>query len=84
MAVFGPDGRFEVTTIHPGDGLMPGEYQVSVECWEVAPSMNPADKPRSFAPDKFQSGATSGLNVVVPADARGPIDVRFDVPRRAD
>ena len=43
MAVFGPDGRFQVTTFRPDDGLLPGEYQVSVECWEVDLGMNPAD-----------------------------------------
>ncbi len=83
IAGFGTDGRFQVTTSRPGDGLLPGEYQVSVECWEADSTMNPADLPRSFVPEMYQSGATSGLHLTVPADSSQPIEVQFDVPHRA-
>jgi hypothetical protein len=34
-----PDGSFSVTTFKPGDGLVPGKYQVNIECWQQPPSM---------------------------------------------
>jgi len=27
-----PDGRFEVTTVKPGDGVLPGRYKVTIKC----------------------------------------------------
>lgn len=31
------DGTLEATTIKPGDGLLPGTYSVSIECWRIRP-----------------------------------------------
>jgi hypothetical protein len=37
---FEADGSFEAQTWVEGDGLMPGKYRVSVECWKVPPKID--------------------------------------------
>jgi len=81
LADFDIDGHFVVTTFQPGDGLLPGEYRVNVECWEVPPSMDSVQRPKSYLPEQFRSGATSGFKILVAADARGPIELNLDVPK---
>jgi len=75
---FDTDGAFTAST---GDypGLIPGDYRVTVTCWEVEPGDN--DPGRSFTPEKFTLPAESGLELKVPADARGPIVWEQDLPR---
>jgi hypothetical protein len=74
---FGTDGRFKAKTFEPGDGLMPGKYLLSVECWETPPSMqgNPG---KSHVPKKYQSPQTSGLKLYVTRDM-GPQEIKVDV-----
>jgi hypothetical protein len=74
---FEKDGRFKAQTFDPGDGLMPGKYLVSIECWDTPPNMqgNPG---KSFVPRKYQNPQTSGLVVEVTPKSRAQ-DVRFDV-----
>jgi hypothetical protein len=50
-ARFGLDGAYEATSFEPGDGLVPGEYRVTVECWKTPPGMGGA-------------GGTSGVSFV--------------------
>src|SRR5262245_15120824 len=72
---FGTDGRFMAKTFEPGDGLMPGKYSISVECWDVPPNMtgNPG---KSHVPKKYQSPATSGLAVdITPQSRRQEVNV---------
>ena len=77
-AQFAADGSFDsATTYEPGDGLLPGSYQVRVECWEQEPNME--GKPvKSYVPEKYHNGATSGLEVEVPAGG-DPVVLNFDV-----
>ena len=74
------DGSFEATTSSPGDGLVPGKYQVAVQAWD--PPGGLADNPnaKSLVPKQFESGATSGLTVDVPAGS-APVNVTWDVPK---
>jgi hypothetical protein len=64
---FGTDGEFEATTFEPGDGLMPGKYTLSIECWDQPPNMtgNPG---KSHVPKKYQSPKTSGLTLDITPD----------------
>ena len=53
-ALFDVDGKFVATSFDPGDGLIPGTYRISVECWKTPPGMGkPASSfvPKGFAPD---------------------------------
>lgn len=80
VADFGPDGSFTVTSFDKGDGLVPGEYVVNIECWEVPPSMGAGPPAKSAVPKKYQTGATSGFTLTVPVGAGRMDDVKFDVP----
>lgn len=74
------DGSFKLTTPKAGDGAKPGQYNVSVYCYE---SQDPA-KQASFAggdqsmgkllvPKKYIMANTSGLTAEVKAEANEPI-----------
>lgn len=76
---FDHDGQFVVTSWQPGDGLVPGTYGVSVECWEVPESMEKPGSGKSCVPPKYQSSRTSGWVVVV-EPGKPLLDLRFDVP----
>lgn len=80
VAEFAADGRFIAQSHRPGDGLMPGRYQVAVECWEVPPTdIKPAGK-NSYVADKFRDPKTSGVELDVPLE--GLPNAVLDVPRR--
>jgi hypothetical protein len=52
-ATFNTDGAFTVKSTGDKFGLVPGKYNVNVECWEELPSME-ANKPgKSYVPDGF-------------------------------
>jgi len=80
-AKFDTDGSFLVTSFDDGDGLVPGTYQVGVECWENPPSMDGGGPPVSYVSKAYESSKSSGLEVTVkPGD--GVVEVTFDVPKR--
>jgi len=79
-ADFGPDGAFRATTFEPGDGLMPGKYQMHVECWETAPNMD-GNPVKSHVPQKYQNAETSGFAVEITTDMRRQ-EVNLDVVTR--
>ena len=73
----GLDGQFAAQTFEPGDGLMPGKYLVSIECWDMPPSMqgNPG---KSYVPKKYQSPQESGLSLDLTPQMRSQ-EASFDV-----
>ena len=81
MAHFDRDGNITITTFKEGDGLLPGTYQVGVECWKTPPRMgtNIANTP-SYVNEKYQSPATSGLEVEVKL-TDSIVEINFDVPK---
>ncbi len=74
------DGSFRVTTQPDRDGLVPGTYRASLEIWEVPPTMG-GPPPKSFVPQQYQTASTSGLEIVVPADATDNVEVSWDIPK---
>jgi hypothetical protein len=74
-AAFGPDGKFAVTTIVPGDGLRPGEYLVRIQCWQSVPD-DSGKGGRSHVPDGFEPP-----RLTVTAGA-GKQAYSFDVPAK--
>lgn len=78
-ATFDTDGRFRVTCSQ-SDGLSPGVYRVSLECWEKQPTIL-GPPPRNYVPTKYQSPQSSGLEVTVPSGQR-QVDVSFDIPKK--
>jgi hypothetical protein len=79
-ATFSTDGKFRAGTFTTSDGLIPGKYRINIECWEHPPSMAyGAPVAKSCVPKEFQSGKSSGLEIVVPLNSRHPVEVYFDV-----
>ncbi len=79
MADVDKEGNFRATTQPNRDGLVPGTYRVGLEMWEVPPTMG-GPPAKSYLPQKYQAAATSGLEVIVPADG-DPVEVAWDIPR---
>ena len=77
-AEFGKEGQFVAQTFANGDGLIPGRYQVGVNCWAEPYKMG-APPRKSYVPKKYQDAATSGFEVVVDANASEGISLKFDV-----
>ena len=69
---FGTDGRYRAQTFDPGDGLMPGKYTLSVECWDVPPDMS-GNPSKSHVPKKYQTPKTSGLTLEITPNMRSQV-----------
>jgi hypothetical protein len=74
---FSTDGQFRAKTFEPGDGLMPGKYLMSIECWETPPNMTGAPV-KSHVPKKYQSPQSSGFKLDITPTMR-PQEVNLDV-----
>lgn len=67
------NGKFQLTTASPNDGVKPGTYKVSVTAREVKFESQPGaeegyvEKHEWLAPEKYSVAATSGLVVTVKA-----------------
>jgi len=73
------EGRFQLTTLKPGDGALPGSYQVAVSKTEVQNAMTPEEaqayfekhlktpevKHKELLPAKYKHSNTSGLSAEV-------------------
>ena len=79
-ATFDTEGRFTVDSYQVGEGLYPGKYRVTAQCWngKVVDGM---PLPPSFVPQKYQSGMSSDLEVTVEPGS-GSVGVQLDMPMR--
>lgn len=82
FANFDVNGNF-VAECNSGEGLVPGKYQVAVQCWTLPPDDTRPDNPKgiSCVPDKYRNSATSGLEFTVDPGQRGHLELSFDVPK---
>lgn len=78
-AQFGPDGRFTAKSAR-SEGLVPGEYTVTVECWQEPPSMDNPNSGKSYVPQKYRNPKTSGLTLVIKAD-QSSAEFNADIPK---
>lgn len=69
LAKFDQRGRFRVTTWDRGDGLMPGRYKITVECWEIPPELGGAEG-KSYVPPRNQDPTSTDLTVEIAPDDR--------------
>jgi hypothetical protein len=74
-AQFGGDGRYSVRSFPKHEGIIPGHYQVAVECWETPPNLE-GKRVQSYIAEKHQSPTTSGLALNVDPNAK---PIRFDI-----
>jgi hypothetical protein len=78
FAIFSKDGSFVVKT---GDyeGLIPGEYHISIYCNEKSPSETASGV--SCIPKKFSNPTESGLTLTIEPEVSGPVIWNHDFPR---
>jgi hypothetical protein len=85
-----PDGSYTMQTFGKNDGVLPGEYAVTivaVDYSRAADVSRSGGKPMSkqeiqsqlLVPLKYGARETSGLKATVPADATGPLTFDFDL-----
>jgi hypothetical protein len=78
MATFDTSGRFQVTSFREHDGLVPGTYHASVDCWKQQPTLaNPITfETYNYVPKDFQPPS-----IEVDPDA-DEVDVVIEVPNK--
>ena len=72
-AEFGDDGAFAVRSFRPGDGLKPGRYRITIQCWKERPQGY--DKP---GVDVVRPGFHPEDLVVAPDSPR--VELHYDIP----
>ena len=78
----GNDGSFEMSSFAPGDGVVPGEYQVVINTQTSGPTPENPTAPEVWAaPRRYGSSDKSGLKVTVEAGSSGPLEVQFDLEK---
>jgi hypothetical protein len=81
IAKFDKDGGFTAQTFVSGDGLIPGEYRIKVECWENPPTLAPGAPPaKSYVPQEIQLGTAEGWKVEVPP-SDNVVELSLNVPK---
>ncbi|MBN2292199.1 MAG: hypothetical protein JXM70_07225, partial [Pirellulales bacterium] len=76
-------GSFEMSSFAPGDGVVPGEYQVAINTQTSGPTPeNPMAPEIWAAPRRYGSSDKSGLKVTVEAGSSGPMEVQFDLEKK--
>jgi hypothetical protein len=80
MGHFDEQGEYVATTWHEGDGLLPGKYQVHLECWQQPPNMEGIPV-KSYLPSNYMASSTSGLELVVDGNQRRQV---FDIEVTTD
>ena len=73
-ASFKSDGKFVAMTFEQGDGLLPGKYNVRVECVDGVPGPTTPWDSISFVPSTYQPPE------LVVEKGKGPVEVSYDVP----
>jgi hypothetical protein len=83
QAAIGPDGKFELSTVAPGDGLLPGDYYVGVVAVEGDGFIDPSHPnviPKSLIPEKYNNPAKSGISITIPAT--GSTDLKVELKQK--
>lgn len=68
-----PDGSYEVITVKPGDGVIPGRYKVA-----VAVLGKYADPSSSLIPQRYGNPETSGFGVIEIDKSRSDLEFLLD------
>lgn len=75
-----PGGLYQLSSFESGDGAKPGEYTVVIESFTGGPSPEePNAKQTWLVPEKYSKPNQSGLTANVPADAKPPVEINFDL-----
>lgn len=75
------NGKFRVSTFQPGDGAMPGEYQVAVTQLIIAEDLRFEDHQHGKRLDpRFSRVETSNLSVTIRGDEENDLVIEVDSP----
>jgi len=74
-ARFAVDGKFVVGSYKPGDGLMPGNYHVSISCIDPIDFSKPREE-LEFVPADFRA---EDLVIEAGQDA---VELKYDIPKK--
>jgi hypothetical protein len=82
-----PDGTFVLTTFKNADGVMPGEYDITVSAYTTQPNLTRAEvearggagisQPRLLIPERYTEHTTSGITDTVDSDHSGFIRIEL-------
>lgn len=78
-AFFDADGNFRAGSWEESDGLVPGKYKVSVECWKTAPTMG-GPPSESYVATEYQVAAKTPWEIEVTLDG-GAVKLERDIPK---
>jgi hypothetical protein len=73
------DGVYRLSSFRPNDGVMPGEYRVTVVSYSSPPDPEHGKPPVSRIPARYGDPVQSGLSFTVPPGARGPLVFDIDI-----
>lgn len=77
VAAIKPDGTYELASFGAGDGVVPGDYTVTVRTGGDVSIENPGAPQASKTPAKYADPAQSTLKATVPANHSGTLEVNF-------
>jgi hypothetical protein len=72
------DASYEVTSFAPGDGLIPGRYQINISCYTQPPT---SAKPETFVTHNAVPENWTPEELVVPEDS-DELELNYDVPSK--
>ena len=76
------DGSYELSSFRSGDGVVPGEYQVSINTRTSGPTPEDPNAPEVWeAPKKYGNPASSGLTATVPSEGKSDLEFNFDLQK---
>jgi hypothetical protein len=70
------DSSYEVTSFYPGDGLIPGRYEINISCYTKPPT---SARPETFVTHNAVPENWRPAELVVPEDA-DELELDYDVP----
>lgn len=78
QGVIDADGRFELTTYRPGDGIRPGPAVVRVACFEpnTFDAYGALVHGASLIPERYADYSTSGITIEV-APGMAPVELKL-------
>jgi hypothetical protein len=74
------DGTYRVSSFRKKDGVMPGEYKVTIQSFSSLPTVDNPQRPTvSRIPMSYTKVAETSLKFTVPADAGGSLTYDIDL-----
>lgn len=73
------DGTYELATFGDADGVVPGEYAVTVRSASETSVENPKAPLVWKTPQKYADPTTSNLKATIAADSRGATELNFNL-----